>query len=176
MEVNVFVCCEVVYDPGLHQLPWVIAIHTYDTHMRLTCAPSYRSIQSMPSGRCCSSCCAGGRSSTACSARCFTASSEPRPSTAHQPRAWEAAPPTSSQCPRYHKPPSALPPASDCCMPHSFSPWKCALVVGLMYCVWVSEGSVWSGCLVPVCLHDRMSLEQEQALEVERSVCWLPAH
>lgn len=27
MKVNVFVCCEVVYDPGLYQLPWVIAIH-----------------------------------------------------------------------------------------------------------------------------------------------------
>lgn len=124
MKVNVFVCCEVVCDPGLHQLPWVI-----DTPVRLSCAPSYRSIRSMPSGRCCSSCCAGGRSSTACSARCSIASSELRLSTAHQPQTWEAAPPTSTQCPRYHKPPSALPPASDCCMPNSCSSWKCSLVL-----------------------------------------------
>lgn len=47
-----------------------------DTSLYLSSAPSYRSIQNMPFERCCSLCCAGVRSNTACSARCSTASSE----------------------------------------------------------------------------------------------------
>lgn len=52
-----------------------------DTPLYLSSAPSYRSIQNMPFERYCSSCCAGVRSNTACSARCSTVSSE---LTAHQ--------------------------------------------------------------------------------------------
>lgn len=126
-----------------------------DSPLYLYSAPSYRNIQNMPFERCCSSCCAGVRSNTACSARCSTASSE---LTAHQPSNLNAstAPPLLKPECQYCSTSQLVfailrkrfcLTASDCCLQMHWS-WKCALVPWSLHCVRVYEFRC--RCLSPV--------------------------
>lgn len=118
-----------------------------DTPLYLSSAPSYRSIQNMPFERYCSSCCAGVRSNTACSARCSTVSSELyRLPSALKPECQRCS--TSQLVLTIRRKRFCLT-ASDCYLQMCWS-WKCALVSWSHHCVRVYE--FCCRCLSPVVL------------------------
>lgn len=167
MEVDIFCLFKIVYDPVMHQVPWVIMIYLC---ICLVLPPTEISRARYPKG-------AAAHATQGWDPTPYAAQGALSPQVSPlpiNPQAWNAATTLSpSQC---SKPPFALPLHLRLLSAAHLQPLEMYFGLLASYCVWVSEDSLLWVSIPCHAFSTRWVWSRNRPWNVDGSVYWLPGH